>query len=147
MLALPRDISNFQEGTTPGALNNLGESVVVQPFDRFKAISFNKSLGGQSGQMQSQDFTSFQSPNLYMSENVPSTSSDQEGRGDNVARTGERSDIQQQQTRVEPRNWSNLEPSWIFDNSSIGSFGLPNQGNASVFDFDLPLIMENDPYL
>ena len=147
MLALPRDVSNFQEGTIPEALNNLGDSVVVQPFDRFKAFSFNKPLGGQSGQKQSQGLTSFQSPNMYVPENVLNTSSDQEGRGDDVAGTGEQFDTQQQQYKVGPRNWSNLEPSWIFDNSSIGSFGLPNQGNASVFDFDLPLIMGNDPYL
>jgi hypothetical protein len=35
-------------------------------------------------------------------------------------------------------NWSNLESSWLLDGTSIGSFGLPNNGNASVFDFDLP---------
>jgi hypothetical protein len=147
VLSLPRDMSNFQEGTIPGALNNLGDGIVVQPFDRFKAVSFNKPLGGQSGPMQSQGLTSFQSPNMYAAENILSTSAHQEGRGDDVARTGEPFGTQQQQYKVGQRNWSNLEPSWIFDNSSIGSFGLPNQGNASVFDFDLPLIMENDPYL
>ena len=97
--------------------------------------------------MQSQGLTSFQSQNMYAPENILSTPSYQEGRGDDVARTGVPFDIQQQQYKVGQRNWSNLEPSWIFDNSSIGSFGLPNEGNASVFDFDLPLIMENDPYL
>ncbi|OAP60150.1 hypothetical protein AYL99_05152 [Fonsecaea erecta] len=36
-------------------------------------------------------------------------------------------------------NWSNLDSSWLLDGTSIGSFGLPNNGNASVFDFDLPM--------
>ena len=36
-------------------------------------------------------------------------------------------------------NWGQLESSWLFDSTSIGSFGLPNNGNASVFDFDLPM--------
>lgn len=140
-------MSNFQEGTISGALNNLGDGVVVQPFDRFKAVSFNNTLAGQSGPMQSQGLTSIQNPNIYAPENNLSTSADQEGRGDDLARTGETFDIQQQQYKVGQRAWSNLEPSWIFDDSTIGSFGLPNQGNASVFDFDLPLILENDPYL
>lgn len=145
LVTFPRDISNFQEGTIPGSLNGLGDSVIVQPFDRFKAFSFNKSLGGQNEPMQSQSLTSF--PNTYAPENVPTISSNQDGREDDVAGTRGPFDIQQQQYKDSLGNWSNLETSWIFDNSSIGSFGLPNQGNASVFDFDLPLIMENDPCL
>ena len=145
LLALPRDMSNFQEGTIPEPFNNLGDGIVVQPFDRFKAVSFNRPLAGVP--MQSQGLTSTQSPNMYATENILNTSANQEGRGDDVVRTGEPFGPQQQQYKVSQRDWSNLEPSWIFDNSSIGSFGLPNQGNASVFDFDLPLIMENDPYL
>jgi hypothetical protein len=140
-------MSSFQAGTISGALTNLGDGIVVQPFDRFKAVSFNNTQAGQSGPMQSQGLMSIQSPNMYAPENILSTSAGQERRGDDMAQTGEPFDTQQQQYKVGQRAWSNLEPSWIFDNSTIGSFGLPNQGNASVFDFDLPLIMENDPYL
>ncbi|KAK4949726.1 hypothetical protein LTR10_011568 [Elasticomyces elasticus] len=36
-------------------------------------------------------------------------------------------------------NWGQLESSWLLDSTSNGLFGLPNNGNASVFDFDLPM--------
>ncbi|OQU96083.1 hypothetical protein CLAIMM_02218 [Cladophialophora immunda] len=43
-------------------------------------------------------------------------------------------------------NWSNLDSSWLLDGTSIGSFGLPNNGNASVFDFDLPMGFQDYRY-
>lgn len=43
-------------------------------------------------------------------------------------------------------SWSNLDSSWLLDGTSIGSFGLPNNGNASVFDFDLPMGFQDFQY-
>lgn len=43
-------------------------------------------------------------------------------------------------------NWGQLESSWLLDSTSNALFGLPNNGNASVFDFDLPVDVQARQY-
>ncbi|KAI9734944.1 MAG: hypothetical protein M1834_002024 [Cirrosporium novae-zelandiae] len=43
---------------------------------------------------------------------------------------------------LNPQTTTIQAPSWMLTNSSIESYGLPEEGLASFFDFDLPLLMD-----
>lgn len=116
-----------------------GDSIFVQPPERFKAIECHSGPEGPT-----------RSPYHSSDVVVPITNSIPTSIGshriENIRSGGSvqyNPDVSSFEDVPRTSFAGGEAPSWIFDTGSTGSFALPNQGSCSLFDFDMRLIMDD----
>ena len=147
LLALPQGAPAlaYQQDQFAGPDGSGDGGIFIQPPRRYKPIDYSRDSDGQisnGGNPNSQ----YSDSEVFASINnsIPTPMSGQ-SMTNSLSRAGIQYELQPNSFDSASRNFTAMEaPSWIFDTGSAGSLGLPNQGNASLFDFDMRLILDND---